>query len=244
MGITGTDVAKQAADMILLDDNFATIVKAVKEGRKIFDNIKKFFKYTLTSNSGEIWTIFLAPFLGLPIPLLPIHILWINLATDGLPGLALTVEPAEPDIMKRPPKRPEEGLFSGGMWQHMSIVGLIMAGVCLLTQWGAIKAGSHWQTMVFTVLCVSQFGHCLAIRSDKMSIFKQGFYSNPALFWTIIGSILAQLAIIYVPFLQRFFHTQALSLKELIVTFLLSSVVFWIVELEKWAKRHNLLRYG
>ncbi len=244
MGITGTDVAKQAADMILLDDNFATIVRAVKEGRKIFDNIKKFFKYTLTSNSGEIWTIFLAPFLGLPIPLLPIHILWINLATDGLPGLALTVEPAEPDIMERPPRRPEEGLFAGGMWQHMFIIGLIMAGVCLLTQWGAIRVGSHWQTMVFTVLCVSQFGHCLAIRSDKLSIFKQGFYSNPALFWTVIGSTLAQLAIIYVPFLQRFFHTQALSLKELVVTFLLSSVVFWIVELEKWAKRHKLLPYS
>ncbi len=243
MGINGTDVAKQAADMILLDDNFATIVKAIKEGRKIFDNIKKFFKYTLTSNSGEIWTIFLAPFLGLPIPLLPIHILWINLATDGLPGLALTVEPAEPDIMKRPPRRPEEGLFAGGLWQHMFVVGLIMAGVCLLTQWGAIKLGSHWQTMVFTILCVSQFGHCLAIRSDKISIFKQGFYSNPALFWTIIGSIIAQLAIIYVPFLQKFFHTQALSLKELAITFLLSSVVFWVVELEKWAKRHKILKY-
>ncbi len=233
MGKTGTDVAKEASDMILLDDNFATIVSAIREGRKIFDNIRKFFKYTLTSNSGEIWTIFLAPFLGLPIPLLPIHILWINLATDGLPGLALTVEPEEPDIMSRPPRRPEEGLFSGGMWQHMLVVGLIMGGVCLLTQWGAIKAGSHWQTMVFTVLCFSQFGHCFAISSDRVSIFKRGFYSNPALFWVIIGSILAQLVIIYVPFFQKFFHTQALSLKELAVTFILSTVVFWVVEIEK-----------
>src|SRR3989338_476430 len=157
MGITGTDVSKEAAHMILLNDNFATIVGAVREGRRIYDNIRKFFKYMLTSNSGEVWTLFLAPFLGLPIPLLPIHILWINLVTDGLPALALTAEPAERGVMRRPPRQPQESLFSHGMWQHMIWVGLLMAGLTLFTQaWAYHTGSSHWQTMAFTVLTLSQ----------------------------------------------------------------------------------------
>ena len=123
MGKGGTDVAREAAHMVLLDDNFATIVHAVSQGRRIFDNIRKFIKYTMTSNAGEIWTILLAPFLGLPIPLLPIHILWINLVTDGLPGLALTAEPGERGNMSRPPRPIHESIFAHGMWQHMIWVG-------------------------------------------------------------------------------------------------------------------------
>ena len=126
MGITGTDVSKEAAHLILLDDNFATIVKAVQEGRKIFDNIRKFIRYLLTTNSGEIWTLFLAPLVGLPIPLLPIHILWINLVTDGLPALALSVEPEEGDVMKRPPRHPGESIFAQGLGFHAIWVGLLM----------------------------------------------------------------------------------------------------------------------
>ncbi|MGB5054025.1 MAG: cation-translocating P-type ATPase, partial [Nitrospirales bacterium] len=168
MGQTGTDVAREASDMILLDDNFATIVTAVRDGRRIYDNIRKFVKYTMTSNSGEIWTIFLAPVFGLPIPLLPIQILWINLVTDGLPGLALAMEPEERNIMQRPPRPPNESIFAGGLWQHILWVGLLMGGVSLATEMWAYEADlGQWQTMVFTVLTLSQMGNVLAIRSEQ-----------------------------------------------------------------------------
>jgi P-type Ca2+ transporter type 2C len=238
MGITGTDVSKEAAHMILLDDNFATIVKAVKEGRRIFDNIRKFIKYTMTSNSGEIWTIFLAPFLGLPIPLLPIHILWINLVTDGLPGLALAAEPAEKNIMKRPPRHPQESIFSHGLGGHIIWVGLLMGFVSIFTQAWAIKAGhAHWQTMVFTVLCLSQMGHVLAIRSERESLFSMGIFSNKPLLGAFVLTFAFQMATIYVPFLNPVFKTQPLTLKELIFTLALSSIVFIAVEVEKLFKR-------
>ena len=151
MGRNGTDVAREAAGLVLLDDNFATIVAAVREGRHIFDNIRKFVKFILASNSAEIWTIFLAPFLGLPVPLLPIHILWTNLVTDGLPGLALAAEPAESDVMRRPPRPPSESLFAGGLWQHTVWVGMLIASLSIFTQAYAISEHiAHWQTMVFT----------------------------------------------------------------------------------------------
>lgn len=240
MGITGTDVSKEASHMILLDDNFATIVGAVREGRKIYDNIRKFFKYLLTSNSAEIWTIFLAPFLGLPMPLLPIHILWINLVTDGAPSLALTVEPAEGDVMKRRPRPPEEGLFAGGMWQHILWVGLLMGGVTLFTQAWSIRTGhSHWQTMVFTVLCLSQFGHVLAIRSEKKSLFTQRLLSNKPLLLAVGVSFFLQMATIYVPAFNHVFKTEPLEPSELIFTLAMSSVVFLAVEVEKWFKRRG-----
>ncbi|PKN13846.1 MAG: ATPase [Deltaproteobacteria bacterium HGW-Deltaproteobacteria-4] len=240
MGITGTDVSKEAAHMILLDDNFATIVKAVKEGRRIFDNIRKFIKYTMTSNSGEIWTIFLAPFLGLPIPLLPIHILWINLVTDGLPGLALAVEPAEKGIMERPPRHPQESIFAGGLGLHIIWVGLLMGGVALATQaWSLHDGSSHWQTMVFTVLCLSQMGHVLAIRSGRESFFSQGIFSNKPLTGAILLTFALQMATIYVPLLQPIFKTKALTLAELALTLALSSLVFFAVEIEKWLKRRR-----
>jgi len=240
MGITGSDVSKEAAHMILLNDNFATIVGAVREGRRIYDNIRKFFKYMLTSNSGEVWTLFLAPFLGLPIPLLPIHILWINLVTDGAPALALTVEPAEGDVMKRKPRPPEEGLFAGGMWQHILWVGLLMAGITLFIQAWAIKTDhAHWQTMVFTVLCLSQFGHVLAIRSEKESLFTQGIFSNKPLLGAVLLAFVLQMATIYVPFLNPVFKTEPLTMSELILSLALSTVVFFAVEVEKYFKRRG-----
>jgi len=238
MGITGTDVAKESAHMILLDDNFATIVRAVKEGRRIFDNIRKFIKYTMTSNSGEIWTIFLAPFLGLPVPLLPIHILWINLVTDGLPGLALAAEPADRDVMNRPPRYPGESVFAHGLGVHIIWVGLLMGGVSIFTQAWALKSGdAHWQTMVFTVLCLSQMGHVLAIRSEKESLFRQGLLSNRPLFGACVLTFFLQMATVYVPFLNPVFKTEPLSAAELALTLGLSSIVFISVEIEKLLKR-------
>jgi Ca2+-transporting ATPase len=237
MGVTGTDVAKEACHMVLLDDNFATIVRAVKEGRRIFDNIRKFIRYTMTSNAGEIWTIFLAPFLGLPVPLLPIHILWINLVTDGLPGLALAAEPAEKNIMERPPRHPQENIFTG-MWFQIIWIGLLMGGVSIFSQAWSIKSGNpNWQTIVFTVLCLSQMGNVLALRSEKESIFSQGLFSNKPLFGAFMLTLLLQMATIYVPFLNPIFKTNPLSLNELLFTLVLSSIVFVAAEFEKWVKR-------
>ena len=241
MGITGTDVSKESADMILLDDNFATIVKAVREGRRIYDNIRKFIKYIMASNSGEIWTIFLAPFLGLPIPLLPIHILWINLVTDGLPGLALAAEPEEIGIMERPPRPPKESIFSNGLGVHIIWVGLLMGGVSLATQAWSLKTGhAHWQTMVFTVLCLSQMGHVLAIRSESESLFSQGFFSNRPLAGAFLLTFALQMTTIYVPLLNPVFKTEPLSMNELFITLAASSLVFCAVEIEKWFKRRRI----
>ncbi|APG27589.1 ATPase [Syntrophotalea acetylenivorans] len=244
MSITGTDVSKEASHMILLDDNFATIVKAVQEGRRIFDNIRKFIKYTMTSNSGEIFTIFLAPFLGLPIPLLPIHILWINLVTDGVPGLALAAEPAEKDIMQRPPRHPKESIFAKGLGAHIIWGGLLMGAVPIMTQAFYIdRSQAHWQTMVFTVLCLSQMGHVLAIRSERESFFKQGMLSNKPLLGAVLLTFALQMATIYVPFLNPIFKTEPLPAKELIITILLSTVVFLAVELEKVIKRSKTKKF-
>ncbi|MEK7279693.1 MAG: calcium-translocating P-type ATPase, PMCA-type [Nitrospirota bacterium] len=239
MGITGTDVAKEASDMVLLDDNFATIVRAVAEGRHIYDNIRKFVRYLLTTNSGEIWTVFLAPLVGLPMPLLPIHLLWINLVTDGLPALALSIEPPEGNVMARPPRHPKENLFAGGLWQHVLWVGLLMGGICLFIQALAIKNGFHWQTMVFTVLGLLQMGHVLAIRSERESLFKQGLFSNRPLFGAVFLTFALQIFIIYAPFMQRIFKTVSLSPKEFIMCIALASVVFFAVEIEKLLKRRG-----
>ncbi len=238
MGITGTDVSKEAAQMILLDDNFTTIIKAVGEGRRIYDNIVKFIKYTLASNGGEIWTIFLAPLFGLPIPLIPIHILWINLVTDGLPGLAFAAEPADKNILQRPPRKTSESIFSNGVGVHILWVGLLMGLVCLATQaWATKEDSDRWQTMVFTVLCFSQMGHALAVRSEIQSLFQQGIFSNKQLVGAVLLTFGLQLAVIYIPFLQNIFHTKTLTLEEFLFCVAVSSIVFWAVEIEKLVKR-------
>ena len=237
MGITGTDVSKEAAHMILLDDNFSTIVKAVKEGRRIYDNILKFIKYMMTTNSGELWTLLLGPIIGLPIALLPIHILWINLVSDGLPAIALSYEKAEKDIMSRPPRPPKQSVFGNGRGLHMIWVGMFMAGIALSLQAWAINHGLHWQTIVFNVLCLSQLGHVLAIRSENQSLFSIGIFSNKPLIGAVLLALLLQFAITYIPFFQPIFKTEALTLNEFLLVGAASSMVFFVVEMEKAIRR-------
>jgi len=242
MGRKGTDVAREASDMVLLDDDFSTIVRAVQSGRRIFDNIRKFIKYTMSSNSGEIWTLFLAPFLGLPIPLLPIHILWINLVTDGLPGLALTAEPAEPGIMQRAPRPPDESIFAHGMWQHIVWVGLFIGGISIAAMaWAIAREAAYWQTVVFTVLTVSQLFHSLAVRSESLSLFRLGMLSNLPVLGAVTLTFVLQMAVVYLPVLNTIFHTQPLPLYDLALCLMLSSLVLFAVEIEKWLMSKGLI---
>lgn len=243
MGRSGTDVAREASRMVLLDDNFATIVNAVREGRRIYDNIRRFVRYSLSTNSGEIWTLFLAPFIGLPLPLLPIQILWMNLVTDGLPGLTLAAEPAERDIMRRRPRPPGESIFAHGLWQHAIWVGLLMAGLALGTQaWAIHMNDSHWQSMTFTVLTLSQLAHLLAIRSEHQSLFRQGLWSNKPLLGAVVLTLGMQMATLYVPALTRVFTTAPLTIGELVSCLAVASIVFSAVEIEKWLRRRAARR--
>jgi Ca2+-transporting ATPase len=240
MGITGTDVARQASSLILLDDNFATIVSAVREGRKIYDNLRRFLRYIVTTNSSEILIMLIAPLLGLPIPLLPLQILWVNLLTDGLPGLALAAEPEEVNIMRRPPRPPDEGVFARGLGVHVVWVGCLMAALAVGTQIAALHFHlPAWQTMVISVVTFSQLAHVMAIRSETQSLFAQGLLSNKPLLGSVVLVVLFQFALIYTPMLNNLFNTQPLGTLEIGWTFLCGLIVFLAVELEKWIRRRN-----
>jgi Ca2+-transporting ATPase len=240
MGITGTDVAKEAADMVLMDDNFATIVAAVREGRVIYDNVRKFIKYLMATNVAELAVMLLAPFLGMPLPLLPLQILWMNLVTDGLPGLALGFEPAERNVMQRPPHPPNESIFARGLGSHILWAGPVMGIISLLTGWLYWHAGvDSWQTMLFTVLTFFQMFHVLAIRLDRESVFTTSPRSNPLLYGAVALTLLLQFALIYVPFLQNVFGTQALSATEILIAMAVSSAILWIIEVQKWVLRRT-----
>lgn len=240
MGITGTDVSKEAADMILLDDNFSTIVKAVREGRRIYDNILKFIRYLMTTNSGELWTLLLGPLIGLPIALLPIHILWMNLVTDGLPAITLSFEKAEKNIMSRPPRSPQESVFTNGRGLHMIWVGMLMAGLALAAQSFAIRNSLHWQTIVFNLLCIGQMAHLLAIRSQNQSLFTLGIFTNKPLLGAVLLTLVSQFIVTYTPVLHPVFKTQSLSFAEFLGVGVMASLVFFGVEIEKAVSRKRM----
>jgi Ca2+-transporting ATPase len=242
MGITGTDVSKEAADMVLLDDNFATIVAAVEEGRVIFDNIKKFVKFSIAGNVGKIMVALLGPLplFGLPLPLQPLQLLWLNLLTDGLLGLGMGVEPAEKNVMQRPPVRPSESIFAGGMVSYIVLVGLLTGTVALAVGVTYYHSGSvYWQTMIFTVLCFSQIGQAFATRSSTESFFKMKLLGNRLLLGMAGVVALAQLAAIYLPFMNRFIYTLPLPLIDLIIAIAASSTVFWAIEIQKFIRRQR-----
>ncbi len=238
MGRVGTDVAREASDMVLLDDNFATIVRAVREGRRIYDNIRRFVLFVLAGNTGEILAIAAAPLFGLPIPLLPIHLLWVNLVTDGLPGLALAAERADADVMREAPRPRDESVFARGLWQHILWVGLLIGGMTLAVQgWGWRGASPRWQTMAFCVLTFAQMGLALAVRSERRSIVSLGLFSNPALFGAVTLTVVLQLAVVYLPAANAVFKTEPLSAAEMLLCAAAGLSVLFAVELNKWRLR-------
>jgi len=226
MGITGTDVSKEASDMILTDDNFASIVNTIKEGRGIYDNIKKFVEYLLSSNLGEILVIFIAMLIGMPLPLIAIHILWINLATDGLPALALSVDPTEPGIMERKPRKKDSKILSKNIVLRMMAVGIIMCvgTLALFKLYDPVNNLAYAQTMAFSTLMMFQMFNVLNCRSEKNSIFKIGIFSNMYLIGAIILSVILQIVVIHTP-LAVFFKTIPLSLIDWVYVILMSSTV-------------------
>ena len=257
MGITGTDVSKEASNMVLLDDNFATIVNAVEQGRIVYDNIRKFVRYALTSNTGELLVMLLPSILGLafeqfremPLPLLPLQLLWLNLVTDGLPGLALTVEPAEPRTMRRPPIRPDQGIVDRAMIFDILWIGPLMGLIAFGVGWWfwdpaqtADDAGERayrWRTMILAILTFAQMGNALASRSTRDSVFTIGLLTNKALLGAILLTIATLFAVLYIAPLQRVFYTVPLSATDLLICVVASAVVFCGAETYKWFMRRR-----
>ncbi|MDB4539698.1 HAD-IC family P-type ATPase, partial [Saprospiraceae bacterium] len=235
MGVSGTDVSIQAADVVLLDDNFATIVAAVEQGRIVYDNVRKFVKYTMSSNAGEVMVMTIGILLGMPLPLLPLQVLWVNLVTDGLPGLALAIEPVEKNTMNRAPYSPDEPVFNRRMTTDVMWIGLMIGILSLVA--GNLLADSeedvgHWRTVIFTVLTFSQMGNAIACRSDQPLLFNKQ-QTNLSLWGAIATTALLQLAVIYVPFLQNVFGTKSLSIGQLALSVGSGVLVFVAVEIQK-----------
>jgi len=249
MGITGTDVAKETGAMVLRDDNFATIVSAVEEGRVIYDNIRKFVKFSIGGNIGKVMVMMFMPLLAgllpggeaLVVPLLPLQLLWLNLLTDGLLGISLGVEPAEPNVMTRRPIAADEGVFShGGAGQVLrmgSVIGLLALGIGLAA-WG--QGSDDWQTMMFTTLAFSQVFQAFSIRTGHHAIYTAGWTGNRSLLALGLTVVLLQLAAVYWPFLSRFLGTAPLTGTQLFACATASALVMVYAELEKAVLRKRM----
>ncbi len=231
MGISGTDVTKEAASMVLMDDNFATIVSAVEEGRIIYDNIRKFIRYLLSCNLGEVLTMFLASLFYLPNPLTPIQILFVNLATDGLPAIALGIDPADKDIMRQAPREKNEGIFARGLWEKIIVRGCLI-GVCTLL---SFMVGRYYgmnlatcRTIALCTLVMSQLLHVFECRSERHSIFEINVLSNIYLLGAVIVSITMGCCILYIPFLKGIFNTVSLNLGQWLLVIFFSGIIFLI----------------
>jgi Ca2+-transporting ATPase len=250
MGITGTAVTKEASDMVILDDNFTTIVSAAEEGRTIYDNVRRFIKYLLASNTGELFVLVCTQLIaGMTIPLTTLQILWMNLITDGVPALALGVEQAERGSMKRPPYAPTESIFGRGMGRHILLVGLVLGVTGLLLGYWAWTNGLEaangepaWNTMVFIFLTLAQMGHALGLRSHRESLFSMNFFGNRLLLGAVVFTVIIQLLAVYLPFFNNIFHTNPLTLPQLGLCLALSTIVFWAVEGEKLLIRRGVLK--
>jgi Ca2+-transporting ATPase len=252
MGITGTAVSKEASDMVILDDNFATIVSAVEEGRTIYENVRRFIKYLLASNTGELFVLLGTQLIaGMGLPLTTLQILWMNLITDGVPALALGVEHGERGAMKRAPYAPNESVFGRGMARHIVLIGLTLGitGLALgYWAWSSNLVNAQgqpvWNTMVFIFLTVAQMGHAWGLRSHRESTFTLPFFSNKLLLGAVIFTVVVQLLAVYLPFFNTIFHTAPLTLEQLALCLVLSTLVFIVVELEKLLIRRGVLKTG
>lgn len=250
MGITGTDVSKEASDMVITDDNFATIVYATEEGRAIYDNVRRFIKYLLASNTGELFVLLATQLVaGMTLPLTTLQILWMNLITDGIPALALGIENSEKNAMTRPPYDPNESILGHGLGRHIILIGGTLGAAALgLGVWAfnaelkAMNGAPAWNTMVFMMLTIAQMGHALGLRSHTESIFKMNFFSNKFLLGAVVSTLILQLMAIYLPFFNNLFGTNPLTISQLLICMVLSTVVFWAVELEKLLMRRGIFK--
>jgi Ca2+-transporting ATPase len=240
MGITGTDVAREASDMVLADDNFASIFSAIKEGRIVFDNLRKVVFFLIPTGVADIFSIVAAVVLGLPLPFIPAQILWINLVTNGMQDVALAFEPAEKGVLNRPPRPKDEGIFSRLLIQRTILVGAVITSGVIFTFTQALKAGAsleHARTVAVTTMVFFQFFQAWNSRSETESVFSINPFSNPILFYSMIAAFFAQLAVLYAPPLQWVFRTVPLSWQDWIKIIAVSSLVLLAVELDKWLRK-------